>query len=323
MARRAGRAAGRPRRPDARGQVLVLFALGLVALLGAAGIAFDVGPVLHGAALPPERRRRRRPRGREQPDPRRDARPTPTTEARAVLATNLANGPNGIVARAPAGRSPVYAPGQRGRSRRARQRHPHLGRRHPGRDPEHGPVHLRARRRARDSVVGGAGPGRPAGRPPADRRPPLHQRCPGPNAGATPPVHGRPEHVPSTSSPPPTRPASAPRRTTRLRIGPDRRGRPSTPSNPATTRRTTARSSRSCRPGRAAATTAQTSAASSPSTSATSRSATPNVFYNDVTAGTQRTRSRRWRPAGSAPGGYPGPVSRRPPRRPTRTTRSP
>ena len=95
-----------------RGQVLVIFALGLVALLGAAGIAFDAGRFLM------ERRSLQNAadaavlaaansliRGGSTADA--DA------EARAVLAQNLANGPNGIVAPLPPS-SPVYTPGEAG-----------------------------------------------------------------------------------------------------------------------------------------------------------------------------------------------------------------
>jgi Flp pilus assembly protein TadG len=95
-----------------RGQVLVLFALGLVALLGAAGIAFDAGRFLmerrslqnaaDSAALAAANSLIR---GGSTIDA--------DTEARAVLATNLANGPNGIVAPLPPA-SPVYAPGGAG-----------------------------------------------------------------------------------------------------------------------------------------------------------------------------------------------------------------
>jgi hypothetical protein len=95
-----------------RGQVLVLFALGLVTLLGAAGIAFDAGRFLM------ERRSLQNAadaaalaaaasliRGGSTTDA--------DSEARAVLATNLAHGPNGIVAALPPA-SPVYAPGGAG-----------------------------------------------------------------------------------------------------------------------------------------------------------------------------------------------------------------
>ncbi len=95
-----------------RGQVLVVFALGLVALLGAAGIAFDAGRFLmerrslqnaaDAAALAAANSLIR---GGSTTDA--------DTEARAVLATNLANGPNGIVAPLPPA-SPVYAPGGAG-----------------------------------------------------------------------------------------------------------------------------------------------------------------------------------------------------------------
>jgi hypothetical protein len=95
-----------------RGQVLVLFALGLVVLLGAAGIAFDAGRFLmerrslqnavDAAALAAANSLIR-----GGTDANADA------EARAVLATNLAHGPNGIVAPLPPA-SPVYAPGGAG-----------------------------------------------------------------------------------------------------------------------------------------------------------------------------------------------------------------
>lgn len=95
-----------------RGQVLVLFALGLVTLLGAAGIAFDAGRFLmerrslqnaaDAAALAAANSLIR---GGSTTDA--------DSEARAVLAANLANGPNGIVAPLPPA-SPVYAPGGAG-----------------------------------------------------------------------------------------------------------------------------------------------------------------------------------------------------------------
>jgi hypothetical protein len=101
-----------PRGAGSRGQVLVLVLLGLVVLLAAAGIAFDAGRFLmeqrslqnaaDAAALAAANSLIR---GGSTSDA--DA------EARAVLATNLANGPNGIVAPLPPA-SPVYAPGGAG-----------------------------------------------------------------------------------------------------------------------------------------------------------------------------------------------------------------
>jgi Putative Flp pilus-assembly TadE/G-like len=101
-----------PGRVASRGQVLVIFALGIVALLGAAGIAFDAGRFLmerrslqnaaDAAALAAANSLIR---GGSTTDA--------DTEARAVLATNLAHGPNGIVAPLPPP-SPVYAPGGAG-----------------------------------------------------------------------------------------------------------------------------------------------------------------------------------------------------------------
>ena len=95
-----------------RGQVLVLFALGLVVLLAAAGIAFDAGRFLmerrslqnaaDAAALAAANSLIR---GGSTSDA--------DSEARAVLAQNLAHGPNGIVALLPPA-SPVYAPGGSG-----------------------------------------------------------------------------------------------------------------------------------------------------------------------------------------------------------------
>jgi len=109
----AGRVRGRaPRNAASRGQVLVLFALGLVALLAAVGIAFDAGRFLmeqrslqnaaDAAALAAANSLIR---GGSYEDA--DA------EARAVLAINVAKGPNGIVAPLPPS-SPVYAPGGAG-----------------------------------------------------------------------------------------------------------------------------------------------------------------------------------------------------------------
>ena len=95
-----------------RGQVLVLFALGIVALLGAAGIAFDAGRFImerrslqnaaDAAALAAANSLTR---GGSTTDAE--------TEARAVLAQNLAHGPNGVVAPLPPS-IPVYAPGGAG-----------------------------------------------------------------------------------------------------------------------------------------------------------------------------------------------------------------
>ena len=100
MAALAARPALAGGRAATRGQVLVIFALGLVALLGAAGIAFDAGRFLmerrslqnaaDAAALAAANSLIR---GGTIDDA--DA------EARAVLAQNLANGPNGIVAPLP------------------------------------------------------------------------------------------------------------------------------------------------------------------------------------------------------------------------------
>ena len=95
-----------------RGQVLVLFALGLVVIIAAGGIAFDAGRFLmerrslqnaaDAAALAAANSL---VRGGSTTDA--------DTEARAVLATNLARGPNGIVAPLPPA-IPVYAPGGAG-----------------------------------------------------------------------------------------------------------------------------------------------------------------------------------------------------------------
>ncbi len=102
----------RRRRSGSRGQVLVLFALGLVALLGAAGIAVDAGRFLmerrslqnaaDAAALAAANSLIR---GGTNADAE--------SEARAVLAQNLANGPNGIVAPLPP-TTPAYTPGNAG-----------------------------------------------------------------------------------------------------------------------------------------------------------------------------------------------------------------
>jgi hypothetical protein len=102
----------RPALAGSRGQVLVLFALGLVALLGAAGIAFDGGRFLmerralqnaaDAAALAAANSLIRGGTNAEA-----------ETEARAILAQNLANGPNGIVAPLPPA-APVYSAGNAG-----------------------------------------------------------------------------------------------------------------------------------------------------------------------------------------------------------------
>ncbi len=103
---------GADRRTAQPGQVLVIFALTIVVLLAAAGIAFDAGRFLmerrslqnaaDAAALAAANSLIR---GGSTSDA--------DTEARAVLATNLANGPNGVVAPLPPA-SPVYAPGGAG-----------------------------------------------------------------------------------------------------------------------------------------------------------------------------------------------------------------
>lgn len=90
----------------------MVFALGLVALLGAAGIAFDAGRFLverrslqnaaDAAALAAASSLVRGATNEEA-----------EAEARAILARNLANGPNGIVAPLPP-TGPVYAPGHAG-----------------------------------------------------------------------------------------------------------------------------------------------------------------------------------------------------------------
>lgn len=95
-----------------RGQVLVIFALGLVALLGAAGIAFDAGRFLmerrslqnaaDAAALAAANSLIRGATNEAA-----------EAEARAILAQNLANGPNGIVAPLPPS-SPVFSAGNAG-----------------------------------------------------------------------------------------------------------------------------------------------------------------------------------------------------------------
>ena len=143
------------------------------------------GTLPHGATLAPERRRRRRPGRRQQPDPRRQH-----DRRRHGGPRRPGHEPG---QRAERDRGPAAAGEPRLRSRRrrrpggARQRHPHLGRRHPGRDPEHGPVHVRARRRASSTASWERGPGWPSGGtscPIAVRR---FINLPGPNAGATAP----------------------------------------------------------------------------------------------------------------------------------------
>jgi len=97
---------------EQRGQVLVVFALGLVALFAAAGLAFDIGRFYS------ERRSLQNAadaaalaaadsliRGGTTSDA--------DGQARAILATNLAHGPNGIVAPLPPA-TPVYAAGGAG-----------------------------------------------------------------------------------------------------------------------------------------------------------------------------------------------------------------
>ena len=97
---------------EQRGQVLVIFALGLVALLAAAGLAFDIGrfyserrSLQNAADAAALAAANSLIRGGTTDDA--DA------EARAILATNLAHGPNGIVAPLPPS-TPVYADGGAG-----------------------------------------------------------------------------------------------------------------------------------------------------------------------------------------------------------------
>jgi hypothetical protein len=113
-------AASRPRGPrtgadvlrQQRGQVLVIFALGLVALLAAAGFAFDIGRfyserrALQNAADAAALAAANSLIGGGSTT---DA----DSQARAILATNLAHGPNGIVAALPPA-TPVYADGGAG-----------------------------------------------------------------------------------------------------------------------------------------------------------------------------------------------------------------
>ncbi len=99
-------------RTASRGQVLVIFALGIVALLGAAGIAFDAGRFLM------ERRSLQNAADAAAlaaADSLIAGGSTSDAEgqARAILAQNLAHGPNGIVAPLPPA-SPVYTPGDAG-----------------------------------------------------------------------------------------------------------------------------------------------------------------------------------------------------------------
>ena len=105
---------GRPRTVadvlrEQRGQVLVIFALGLIALLAAAGLAFDIGrfyseqrSLQNAADAGALAAANSLIRGGTNSNA--DA------EARAILATNLARGPNGIVAPLPP-EVPVYAEG--------------------------------------------------------------------------------------------------------------------------------------------------------------------------------------------------------------------
>jgi Putative Flp pilus-assembly TadE/G-like len=97
---------------EQRGQVLVIFALGLVALFAAAGLAFDIGRfyterrslqnAADAAAL-----------AAANSLIRGGTTTNADAEARAILATNLAHGPNGIVAPLPSS-TPVYADGGAG-----------------------------------------------------------------------------------------------------------------------------------------------------------------------------------------------------------------
>ena len=226
------------------------------------------------------------------------------TEARAVLATNLANGPNGIVAPLPP-TTPVYAPADAGDPAElmngilisggdirvaVQNTVPYTFGRAVGMDDQHD-------RRP--------GPGRPSGATSSPSPSAGSSTLPGPNAGATAPCDADPGPS-STSSRRRRRPASAPTATRRLRSTPNA-GAAFDPRRPGATQPTTDRSSRSSARERSP-TGPRTSAASSPSTSATSPPSASQLFYNDVTSGTQPTRSRHMEAAWISAGGYPGPM---------------
>ena len=138
------------------------------------------------------------------------------------------------------------------------QRDPHHRRRGPGRRPEPGRLHVRADRRARPEHDRRPGPGRDAcgNMLPIAVRHYVNRpaRTPAPRARAR-----RPDRVPWTSSRPPTRPASARRRTRRCGSSPTP-GSNFDALNPEQQPVEPRPGHRDPRPGRAAATTAPTSA---------------------------------------------------------------
>ena len=115
------------------GQVLVIFALGLTVLFGAAGLAFDIGRfyserrflqnAADAAAL-----------AAANSMIRGENTARPTHRARAVLAANFSHAPNGSRRRCRR-RRPVYETGHAGDPECADQRDPDLRRRGPGRGP--------------------------------------------------------------------------------------------------------------------------------------------------------------------------------------------
>ena len=304
--------------PRERGQVLVIVVFGMVALMAAAGLAFDVGRFYS------ERRFLQNAadagalavanaliRGETNADAE--------AEGRDILARNLTGSPTGSTATVAT--TPVYTPGHAGDPSYLQSRHPHQRRRRPGRGLEPGHLHVRAGHRARLQHHRRPGAsGRPSAtccRSPSATTSTRRDRSPARPRRAT----ATPNHFQDLVATANTSClGSSSDRVAALHAEPRRRVQPL--ERPATTRSTTARSSPSSARARIPR-TRPASAASSPSTSATSRARRRRPTSS--TTGSRRaptpTPSRPWRPAGSRPA-IPGRTSRRSPSRPTRTTRS-
>ena len=279
------RAPGRPE--GARGQVLVIFALSLVAIMAAAGLAFDVGRFYS------ERRYLQNAadagalaianaliRGETATDAE--------AEGRDVLTRNLAGSPTGT-----AGQRRDHAR-IRARPRRRPglpdQRRPdHVGRRRSGRRQERRDLYLRPGHRAGIGDHRRAGTRRDQGRPAADRGPPLHQRA-GSVRRCDRAVRRQREPLPGPHRRPRTRRASAARPTAHS-APPRTRAPRSTPTTPDDD------------PVNHGPIIALVGQGASPSNAASFRgfvaldirnfqyqSPPSNVFYNGVTAGTGRER---------------------------------
>ena len=152
----ARRGDGRARRrapTSCPGPVLVLFAMALVGIMAAAGLAFDLGRfysekrfLQNAADAGALAVANALIRGESTTDAE--------AEGRDVLARNLLSSPTGTVASVALSRRSLRG-WPCGRSVVPVERHPHLRRRCPRRDPERRQLHIRAGRRSDSTVVGG------------------------------------------------------------------------------------------------------------------------------------------------------------------------